>query len=292
MLNLLNFLPISIDAVELFSANNLFLIAVAIFWLVIASIQDFKGREVENWWTFSLIAFVLVFRAFVSVSEVNAVYFICGLIGLGFGFILMNAFYYGRMFGGGDAKMLMALGTIIPLSFDWKINLELIILFTLIFLIAGAVYGIVYSKILMFMNFKRFKQEFSVILRKHKKIAYAVGVMGLLLFVLSVVLDFYAGRFLALLIFISPLLMIWAKAVENSCMVKSVDARDLTIGDLLISSIKIGKKIIKPDWEGLSEKELLFIQKNYKKKVLIRYGVPFIRAFLIALIILLSLIYF
>jgi len=292
MLNLLNFLPIPIDVAEIFSGYNIFLIAIAVFWLVIASIQDFRKREVENWWTFSLIAFVLAFRMFVSVSEMNITYFIWGLIGLGIGFILMNVFYYGRMFGGGDAKMLMALGTIIPLSLNWVINLELIILFVLIFMFAGAIYGVFYSLIVMLINFKRFKQEFHSVLKKYKKWAYIIEILSLLLFSLSIGFNFYIGKLLGILIFISPLLMIWAKAIENSCMIKFVNVKDLTIGDLLINNLKVGNKTIKPNWEGLSEDELNLIQKKYKKKVLIRYGVPFIPAFLIALLILIGIILF
>ncbi len=291
MLNLLNFLPVPIDASDIFSNYNIFLIAVAIFWLIIASIQDFRKREVENWWTFSFIAFVLAFRAFTSVAEMNVLYFIWGLVGLGVGFILMNVFYYGRMFGGGDAKMLMALGGVLPLSINWAVNLELIILFTLIFMFAGAIYGIIYSWIILIFHFKRFRQEFSFFFKKYKRVAYLVEILGLFLFVLSISYDFYMGQLLALLIFISPILLIWAKAVEGSCMVKLVDVAHLTIGDLLISNFKIGKKTIKSQWDGLSEEELKFIRKNCKKKVLIRYGIPFIPAFLIAILILLMGIY-
>ena len=78
-------------------------------------------------------------------------------------------------------------------------------------------------------------------------------------------------------------------------MNKFVDVSLLTIGDWLINNVKVrinGKiKIIKPNWEGLSEKELNFIQKNYKRKVLIRNGIPFVPAFLFAIILLIILMY-
>ena len=65
--------------------------------------------------------------------------------------------------------MLMALGTIIPLSLDWQVNLELVILFTLIFMLAGAVYGIAYSLVIMAVHFKKFRQEFGSVFKKYKK---------------------------------------------------------------------------------------------------------------------------
>ena len=114
---------------EIFSMENMFLIFIAVLWLLIASIQDFRSREVENWWSFGMIAFVLSFRAFVSIESMSFMPFLWGIIGLAIGFAIANAFYYGRMFAGGDAKVLMALGTVIPLSLDWQINLFLALAF-------------------------------------------------------------------------------------------------------------------------------------------------------------------
>ena len=117
-----------IDPSEIFSVPNLFLIGIAIFWMIMGSIQDIKRREVENWWNFSLIIFALAFRAFFSIENSNYWYLVWGLIGLAAGFIIANIFYYGRMFAGGDAKLLMALGTILPFSLDLWTNLGILIL--------------------------------------------------------------------------------------------------------------------------------------------------------------------
>lgn len=59
----------------------------------------------------------------------------------------------------------------------------------------------------------------------------------------------------------------------------------VTIGDWLYEEVKIGKKNIKPYWEGLSEKEVELIRKS-NKKVLIKQGIPFVPGFLIAFILL------
>ena len=141
---------------NLFISANLFILSLAVMWLIVASILDFRKREVENWWSFSLIIFVFAFRAFLSIESSNYLYLVWGLIGLIVGFGLCNLFYYGRMFGGGDAKFLMALGTILPLSLDWKVNLFIFVLFILALLFSGAIYGLVYCVVLTFMNFRKF----------------------------------------------------------------------------------------------------------------------------------------
>ena len=71
---------------ELFVFENWFLIAVAVLWILVASIQDFRKREVANWWNFSLIIIVLAYRIFLSIAKTNYWYALWGVIGLGAGF--------------------------------------------------------------------------------------------------------------------------------------------------------------------------------------------------------------
>lgn len=75
-------------------------------------------------------------------------------------------------------------------------------------------------------------------------------------------------------------------------MIYLVPVSVLTIGDWLVKSVKAGKKIIKPNWEGLSEEELRIIRKNVKGKVLVKYGLPFTPSFLIGFLAMLILFYF
>ena len=44
--------------------------------------------------------------------------------------------------------------------------------------------------------------------------------------------------------------------------------------------------------EGLSEEELIFIQKHYRKNVLVKEGIPFVPAFFMAFIALFLVVYF
>jgi Flp pilus assembly protein protease CpaA len=289
-----------IDFSGIFNFGSWFLIFVGLFWLVFASVQDFKHREVENWWSFGLIVFAIVFRIFLSINSGNYWFILWGLIGLVAGFVIAEIFYYARLFAGGDAKLLMALGVVLPLAVDWKTNLFILILFFLCLVFLGAVYGLIYSLILIFVNFKNFRKEFSRQFKAYKRMVYFTEIaMALLFFVLIFLVKFYIGAFLAGLLFFCPLLLIYAKAIEESCMNKFVNVGELTIGDWLVKPVKIkirgkGKtKLIKPYWEGLSEEELKIIQDNFKGKVLVKYGIPFVPAILLAftaLIIILVLI--
>jgi Flp pilus assembly protein protease CpaA len=271
----------SIQKSEIFSNFNIFLIGIGIFWMIISSIQDFKRREVENWWNFSFIAFVLVFRAFLSVQTWNYMYFVWGIIGLIVGFILANAFYYARIFAGGDAKLLMALCTVLPLSLSWNVNLYLLILFLIFFVVSGSIYGVIYSLFLTIFNYKRLKVEFSKYFKKYKRLIYYIDCALLLVILIFIFFKFYMGIALCIVLMFSSFLLIFAKSVESCCMERLVAVSDLTIGDWTIKSIKAGKRLIKPNWEGLNENELKVIQKYCRGKVLVKQGIPFVPVFLI-----------
>jgi hypothetical protein len=148
----------------------------------------------------------------------------------------------------------------------------------------------------MFINFKEFRLEVGKLFGEYKSKAYWAMILGLVFFIIS----FYIGAFilglLGVLLFFCPILLFFAKAIEESSMSKFVKINDLTVGDWLVRPLRVmvGRKIriIEPDWEGLSEKELLLIQKNYRKKVLVKYGLPFVPAILLAFILLIWILKF
>lgn len=288
---MISFNLFNLNTGDIFTPANWFLIAVALAWIIIAVIQDFKHREVENWWSFSLMIFALVFRAFLSIENNNYWYFLWGVIGLAIGFGIMNALYYGRIFAGGDAKLLMALGAIIPLSLSWENNLVMFAAFLTLMILSGAIYGLLYSIILALVRFKEFKREFSKQFKKYRAVIYAIYGAGIILLAAMIILNIYLGILLILIILLMIFLFIYARVVEEVNMKKFVNVGELTIGDWLGTPIKVRGRIIKPYWEGLSEEELGFIQKNYKKKVLVKYGIPFTPAFLLGFLLLIWILY-
>jgi len=266
----------------------IFLSVLAVAWLAFATFQDLKNREIANWLNFSLLTFALGFRFFYSLFSDSFGFFYQGIIGLAIFFTFANLLYYSRFFAGGDFKLLISIGAILPFSESFLVNIKIFAVFFLFFFFIGALYTILSSVYLGIVNFKKLRKEFSYQLGliKKKKFVYLFLVFGLVIMVFG----FSEAVFFALgaLIFILPYLYVYTKAVDESCLIKRVDAKNLVTGDLLYKDVKIGKSVIKAGWDGLKEKDIKqLIRKN--KKVLIRYGIPFTPVFLISFLALVYL---
>jgi len=271
----------------LLTNQNLPLIILAFIWIIGAILQDLRRREVDNIWNFSLIAFALAYRLALSINLNNYTFFFNGVFGFLIFLVIGNTLYYGRVFAGGDAKVLIALGTILPLSYDWIINFKLFAAFIFLFLIGGAIYVLIWSLILTAFNFTIFRKEFIKQIIYYKKIIYTFITLTILWLIISLFLKQYTLILLSITIILFPILLVFAKAIEESCMIKSTPPNKVTIGDWLYKDIKIKNKTIKANWEGITEQQLELIKKNYKKKILIKQGIPFTPGFLIGLILLL-----
>jgi len=270
------------EASFIFSEENLFLIVIGIIWIIVAVLQDFKRREVDNIWNFSLIAIALAYRASVSVFNLDYWFLLNGLIGLGIFFILGHLFYYSRLFAGGDAKLMIAMGPILTLSYDWMLNVQIFVAFIVLFLFGGSIYALVYSFILILNNKKEFSREFVRFFRRYKK----MFLISFVFFILWAVFSFFIDLrliFTGFVVMLFPVLFSFAKAIEESCLVKKVEPNKITIGDWLYKDIVINGKKIKASWDGVSKKQLELIKKS-KRKILVRYGIPFTPSFLIGII--------
>jgi len=112
---------------------------IALF-LAIAALQDFKKGEIENWVSVCLVVSVLVLKLILSRTL-----FFNSLISLVIFFILGWAFFYGKLFEAGDAKLFMALGVAIPLQniLDFLFNFVLV---SIIFIITIALFKVLTKK--------------------------------------------------------------------------------------------------------------------------------------------------
>jgi Flp pilus assembly protein protease CpaA len=266
-----------------------FLLVLGFLAIIFASVQDIKKREVADWLNYSLIIFALGFRFFYCLFNDSIMggwwFFYYGLIGLGVFYILGNVLYYCRVFAGGDAKLLIALGTILPISVSFWTNLKVALIFLLIFFICGAFYGLVWSVYLSVKNWNRFRPEIKVQFRKFKNLFYFIsifglGVMSLGLFIFDLML------YIGILIFILPWAYIAAKAIDESAMIKLIECEKLSEGDWLYKDIKVKGKLIKANWEGLSKSQIKFLVNNCRgKKIYIRQGIPFVPVFLISFVV-------
>jgi Flp pilus assembly protein protease CpaA len=256
-----------------------FLFTLAFIWTIFAVIQDLKKREVANWLSFSLIAFALVFRAFFSISISNKDFFFFGLIGFAIFFTLAHVLYYTKTFAGGDAKLLMGFGIILPFTSYASIFSTSLLFFFLLFL-TGAIYSMTYSFFLIHKNKKKFKREFN---KKIKNEKYPL-LISISLSIISTIYGFTSPlAFLPALIFLIPLIYIYTKSLDK-CMIKLYPPSKLTEGDWLEKNVKVKNKTIKKSVHGLSLSEIKLLKKH-GKKVLIKEGIPFTPAFLISLIL-------
>jgi len=260
-----------------------FLFGLALVYIVFAVVQDFKKEEIANWLNFSLIGFALAYRAFYALSFNEAMFFVYGLIGLALFFVFANAFYYTGVFGGGDAKLLMGLGVVLPIS-GFSDLFFVGFMFVFLLFAVGAVYSLVYSLFLVKNNFKIFKKEFG----KHlfgKKILFGLSVLigGVFGFIAGNGFGFDVGMIVFGFFALFPLLYFYLFSVEK-CMIKLVSPFELTEGDWLVSDVNLKNGIIKKNIHGLSFEDIKKLRKA-GRSVLIKKGIPFTPAFLITLVI-------
>lgn len=263
---------------------DIFLIALAFVWLIFASLQDLKKNEIANWLSFSLVIIALLYKGIYSIVFSQPLFFLYGLLGFFVFFILSNLLYYARFFAGGDAKLLIGLGAVLPYSTSFYSNINISLVFLFLIFLVGAAYTLIFSFFLIRKGFfSKLKENY----RKYRGIFNIIFLFSLLLLVIGVL---YSSLlvFLAFLVFVFPFLYMYTKSVEGG-MIKAVSSSELTEGDWLVSDIMVKGKTIKSSWEGLKKEDLILL-RNYRKKIKIKHGIPFVPVFLISFLILLCLI--
>ena len=260
----------------------LFLFAVALIWMIFASVQDLKVREVANWLNFSLVSIALAYRLFYSIGVENYTFFLSGILGVLVFFLISQAFYYGKVFGGGDAKLLVGMGAVLPFNSLNEFLLQGSFFLLLLFSV-GAVYSLIASVMFAFKNKNKFFKSFMKFFKEFDWRFYGL----LFLFVFGIVSYGYKvsyGLIFAAVLLTLALLFIYLRAVDKSCMLVYVKPRDLREGDWIGEEIVIKGKEIGNSVHGLSLEEIKKLLKR-GKSVLIKQGVPFVPVFLIAYII-------
>jgi len=269
------------------------LIFIGILGSGIAGYFDLKTTEIPDEISLIMIVLGLVIRGAYSLISGEWIFLIIpALISIGFfGFGL--AMYYLGQWGGGDAKILAAMGlllgvlpgsivqnSIFPLFFDYFFNVFFV----------GAAYIIVYAFIIAAMN-PKIMREF----RKNIKdgitetvifsvaLAASIGIVVYLfwsrvgIFSITLPLGLLSGGI--------GLFILWKflKTIEDVGFRKKIKTKYLREGDMIgedIPKLNLKSKIIR----GLTKEEVIKIKK-VKKNIWVREGVRFGPVFCIAAIV-------
>jgi len=294
---------------------GLILSLIALLGIILGSFTDIRTREVPDWINYSLVVSGLGLRLIYSFVFNEASYIIDGITGFLLFFGIACLMFYTGQWGGGDSKMLMGVGALLglpvslPLSqmiSNWTNEPPLLLLFLLYSLVFGAVYGLIWSLGLAVINRKAFSKEFRLISTSYNKMKWILIISLVILF--FVTQAYVESSALSVIIYgmsiifvIMLYLLIFIKAIEKTCMIRSVDPKNLTVGDWIVEDIKYKGEIIAAKKDlGLQQKQIDKLiklkNKGIIKKVIIKIGIPFVPSFLISMIITIwfgaNLIYF
>jgi len=263
--------------------------AVALVGSSLAAAWDLRTTEIPDEIPYVMIAVALFFYGVQSIftsSYWSIVYSAAaGLALFGFGFVM----YYFGQWGGGDAKLLAAIGFLLPVATGFGTNLMFPFpasyLFNVFFV--GAAYMLTYAFVLAARN-RKIISEF----RRDVKASSSVFLTASsTLFIALIAVNWFLYNYFRIQPEISSIIinsimlttatvglfLIWkfARAVENIGFKKRISVKKLRVGDVLLSS-----KV----WEGLTEKELKKIRRSKKRYAWIKEGVRFGPTFPLALL--------
>ncbi len=279
---------------------DILLLTLGFLGLITASIMDIKTREVPDLINYGLIITGSAIRLFDAIINNNWQTLLYTLLGFIAFFIIANLMYYSKQWGGGDAKLLMAVSIIFAqypsslLSF-LSPNLSVfpfLMIFFINLLIIGSIYGLLFTIFLALKNkekfikeFRHYSQEKSILLAR--KLFWFLAIIILATMFLTDFSLLLSSILIILIIFIAamPYLITFIRAVEKACMYHMIDTGRLTEGDWISADIIINNRLIyKSTSPGVTRHQIEEIKKHNIKKVLIKEGMPFVPSFLIAMI--------
>lgn len=281
---------------------EIFLISIVLVWLIFATLSDIKTKEIPNWLNFSLIIFSILVYSLISLKSKSVFPLLYSVITFITFFIIGSIMYYSKQWGGGDAKLLAALGAALPvypeiLKRYFTPKFETAFFPTTIILniiITGAIYGIIILLIKIIQNRKVFLQELKSITKRYRKLGTLLLIISIFVLIISYfTINNYQikilGISLGILIIFLFFLMIIIKAAEASSMYKVIPVSKLREGDWVSKKITINSHVIyEPRAAGISKEQIEEIKKHFKE-IEIKEGIVFMPTFLIAVIISLTI---
>lgn len=269
---------------------DILLVILALAGLSISAVVDIKKREIPNWTNFSMIAAALAIRLMHSTLTLQWSYFLYGLLG----FIIMlgvgNLMYYTKQWGGGDSKLLFAIGAIFATKpyFLKNFPVPFLLIMFLAIVLTGAAYSFVYGLSLAVLNRKTFLKRLLELNKTYRKTRSIIIFAAIILAVFGALMPSDLGLSVmgfSAVIIVSVYWILFAKAVESACLIKTIPLSKLTEGDW-ITNEKLRKKF-KISTLGIENSQIEKLKTVKIKQIEVKYGIPFAPSFLIALIIIL-----
>jgi Flp pilus assembly protein protease CpaA len=260
--------------------------------LVIGTITDLRTTEVPDWLNFAGIAAGVGLHLIQAIVAwdwhplLDCALGLVAFVALGF------AMYYAGQWGGGDSKMMMALGSIFGLQFSLT---DFSISFLINALIWGAIYGVVAVIIIAVRNGKEFSSAFE---KNAKTLTFRLMRIGAYVFLFGsvvIALTLMPDTRTKLLVVVLGAIgwsTLWffmiVRTVEKACMVKQITPDQLMEGDWIVTDVVVaGKRIAGPKDLGITKKQIAELQtlaKHHKILVPVKYGIPFVPSFLLAFV--------
>ncbi|MCF7871544.1 A24 family peptidase [Candidatus Woesearchaeota archaeon] len=266
---------------------------IVVFALVIASIVDIRIREVPDVLSYCLFAFGIIHSLFLSAYFYDYMFFVSGIFGFLFALVFSLLFYYTGQWGGGDAKLLMALGFLFGVDlFRLRFFDNFFISFFISIFLVGALWGLIWSFFLVFKNFKVFLRGYANFTKSSKLYSFKNWFLGAFVFFILIVFFLGLGLFFKVILWSLLLfcmlyfyLYFFSKVVEKYCMVKRIPVNSLVEGDWIVGKVKLKNgKFFSSSKTGLEKKDIFLLKKNVDF-VDVREGVPFVPSFLFAYLI-------
>ncbi|MBI4143812.1 prepilin peptidase [Candidatus Woesearchaeota archaeon] len=258
------------------------------FVLVVGSITDLRSREVSDWLCYAGIASGVGIALVSSVYAFSFISLLKSLLGLLVFGVIGWLFYFSNQWASGDAFVLAGVGAF----FGFELSVDSLWLgFVFDLFVVASFYSVFWLVWLAFSNWSRFIVQFP------KSVAFfswTKGSLFVLIFILMFSLFFpsWYGLVLAVLVFLLFYLLPFAHAVQQCCFIKRISPSGLTLGDWLGESIKVGGKVIvSKEKRGLGAQDIELIMRLHSQgrlsTVMLKTGIPFVPAFLLAFLLVL-----
>ncbi|MBI4095918.1 MAG: prepilin peptidase [DPANN group archaeon] len=273
-------------------ATDLVFASVAVIIVAIGTITDFQNRWAPDYVSYFGILFGFGGHAILTLQQ-NSYWPLLLSVGgaavfYGIGWLMFN---FGA-WGGGDAKMLIALGALLPVyqpitNFYYGAPWPFLATLMLNILIFGAILGVIGTALIFAKNFRTIIPEIKKQFRENRKYLYlSAGTIAV-----SPAFLFFANIYLAAAVALAGFFVILffaLKSIETISMHKDTTPEKLVEGDWLMEEITIGDFHVKPTKSGLETDDIKKIRdlaaQGKINTVRVKEGLPYLPAFLAALI--------